>query len=178
MDNDLEPAPQKLLILDLDETLIHATKEKLHTEAELAVFDYFVYKRPNVNQFLEKISRHYRLGIWSSASDDYVNAIAGGITPEGVAFEFIWGRSKCTARRDYELDDYYFEKRLDKLKKKCALEHIITEKSRNNYGNAVYIKPFMGEADDAELEHLYNYLITLKDVENIRRIEKRFWRKP
>jgi carboxy-terminal domain RNA polymerase II polypeptide A small phosphatase len=37
---------KKLLILDLDETLIHATSKKLSREPDFIVFDYFVYKRP------------------------------------------------------------------------------------------------------------------------------------
>ena len=79
------------------------------------------------------------------------------IKPENVEFEIIWGRSKCSLRRDYDMDNYYFEKRLDKLKKKgFRLEQIIIvddtpEKSRNNYGNAVYIKEYSGDKSDEEL---------------------------
>ena len=46
-----------------------------------------------------------------------------------------------------------------------------------NYGNAIYIKEFTGDVNDCELRHLYNYLLTLKTVKNVRTIEKRGWRK-
>ena len=50
------------------------------------------------------------------------------------------------------------------------------EKSRNNYGNAIYIKEFSGDTTDEELKHLHDYLLTLKKVDNVRTIEKRGWR--
>jgi TFIIF-interacting CTD phosphatase-like protein len=76
-----------------------------------------------------------------------------------------------------------YEKRLEKLKKLgYRLENIIIvdvtpEKSRTNYGNAVHIKQFSGDMNDDELKYLYNYLLTLKNIENIRTVEKRYWRK-
>ncbi len=33
-------------------------------------------------------------------------------------FEIVWGRSRCSLKRDFNLDNFFFEKRLDKLKKK------------------------------------------------------------
>jgi carboxy-terminal domain RNA polymerase II polypeptide A small phosphatase len=172
----------KLLILDLDETLIHATKNKLDIELDFAFDKYFIYKRPYLMDFLTEISKHFTLGIWSSADDAYVEEIVKRIKPDGVEFEIIWGRSKCSLKRDLTFDRYYFEKRLDKLKKKgFRLEQIVIiddtpEKSRNNYGNAVCIKAFEGDLADEELKHLQQYLLMLKTKENIRNIEKRGWR--
>lgn len=173
----------KLLILDLDETLIHASEKELDFKADFEFEKYFVYKRPYLDQFLIDISKHFSLGIWSSADDVYVTGIVEIIKPIKVDFEIIWGRSKCSLKRDYDMDNYFYEKRLDKLKKKgFRLEHIIIvddspEKSRNNYGNAVYIREFNGSKMDAELNHLFDYLLTLKNIDNIRAIEKRGWRK-
>lgn len=178
----MDDKSDKLLILDLDETLIHATEIVLGFPADFKFDKYFVYKRPDLEQFLIDISKHFTVGIWSSADDDYVREIVNNIKPENVDFEMIWGRSKCSLRRDYDMDNYYYEKRLDKLKKKgFKLEQIIIvddtpEKSRNNYGNAVYIKEFSADKADEELKHLYDYLLTLKRVDNVRTIEKRGWR--
>jgi TFIIF-interacting CTD phosphatase-like protein len=85
-------------------------------------------------------------------------------------------------KRDHEYDRYYSEKRLDNLKKKgFALEQTLIvddspEKARINYGNAIYIREFTGDPNDKELQYLYNYLLTLKTVGNVRTIEKRGWR--
>ena len=179
----MEHKSDKLLILDLDETLIHATENALKCSSDFKFDNYFIYKRPHLDDFLLEVSKHYNVGVWSSADDAYVNGIVEYIKPEKLGFEIVWGRSRCTLKRDLTYDTFYFEKRLDKLKKRgFKLEKIIIvddtpEKARNNYGNAIYIKEFTGDRNDGELIHLLNYLLTLKDVENIRGIEKRSWRR-
>lgn len=50
----MEERNKPLAILDVDETLIYATKEKLIREPDFEVFDYRVYKRPNLNEFINK----------------------------------------------------------------------------------------------------------------------------
>ncbi len=171
-----------LIVLDVDETLIHATDEKLNQKEDFKVFDYFVYKRPHLQSFLEELYKHFRLGIWSSASDDFVEEVIKVIAPEHIDFEMIWGRSRCSFRRDIEIDRYYYEKRLKKLKRKGHdLDKILLiddtpEKARRNYGNAIYIQEFTGDKEDNELQILLKYLISLKDVENVRAIEKRGWK--
>lgn len=178
----MEDKSNKLLIFDLDETLIHATQTELSYTPHFRFDAYFVYERPGVRSFLHNIAQHFTIGIWSSAGDEYVAAIAGHIIPTTVQPAIIWGRSKCTMKRDYEYDNYYFEKRLDKLRKKgFALEHVLIvddspEKARANYGNAIYINEFNGDREDKELQFLYNYLLTLKTADNVRVIEKRGWR--
>jgi len=178
----MEEKSDKLLIFDLDETLIHATENALDVSADFHFDKYFVHKRPHLDKFLIDISKHFAIGIWSSADDIYVTEIVKNIKPDNVDFEIIWGRSRCSLKRNYDLDSYFFEKRLDKLKKKgFKLEQIIIvddtpEKSRNNYGNAIYINEFSGDATDEELKHLHDYLLTLKNVDNVRIIEKRGWR--
>jgi len=172
----------KLLILDLDETLIHATEKELTFSADFKFEKYYVHKRRFLEKFLIEISKHFTIGIWSSADDDYVTEIVKIIKPDNIEFVIVWGRSRCSIKRDYDLDNYIFEKRLDKLKKKgFRLEQIIIvddtpEKSRNNYGNAIYIQEFSGDKTDEELKHLLDYLLTLKKVNNVRTIEKRGWR--
>lgn len=174
---------KKLLILDLDETLIHASKVKLPIEEDFKYEDYFIYKRPNLDFFLNEISKNYILGIWSSASDDYVKDIVEQIKPLYINFQVIWGRSKCSLKRDYTFDEYFYEKRIDKLKKQgFLLEKVLIiddtpEKARTNYGNAIYVKEFKGDIEDNELVFLEKYLQELIDVENVRNVEKRFWRK-
>lgn len=171
-----------LLVLDLDETLIHSSEKLLNIKNDFKFEQYFVYNRPFLNEFLTDISSHYRIAIWSSGDDDYVNEIVSAITPNNVQFEFVWGRSKCTIKRDFDYENYDFEKRLDKLKKKgYSLEKILIvddspEKTRNNYGNAIYIKEYCGDNTDQELKFLYNYLIQIKDTLNVRTLEKRGWR--
>ena len=47
-------SPGKLLILDLDETLIFATERPLTREADFRVGPYHVYGRPGLADFLDQ----------------------------------------------------------------------------------------------------------------------------
>jgi RNA polymerase II subunit A small phosphatase-like protein len=185
--------PPKLLILDLDETLIHASPVAIGPKADFQVFHYFVYQRPGLVDFLTACAQHFRLAIWSSASDDYVRAIVERILPPGIRLEFVWGRSRCTPFTTPQIDDYgyynldgpsscEYAKRLKKVRRRgfSLSQTLIVDdtpaKVQQNYGNAIYIKPYLGSAEDEELSHLLPYLLALKDAENVRAIEKRHWR--
>ena len=91
------------------------------------------------------------------------------------------GKSRCTYRRDIDLDQFNWEKRLKKVRKfGFELETTIIvddtqEKCKDNYGNAIYINEFNGDPNDMELVKLKDYLIQLSDVENVRKVEKRYW---
>src|SRR4051812_42702126 len=91
-----------LLILDLDETLVHATEEPLGRAHDFVVGPYFVYRRPHLAEFLDSCLACFRLAAWSTASDHYVRAVVGRITPPGVEPAFAWGRSRCVRSYDQE----------------------------------------------------------------------------
>ncbi|MCR6641180.1 MAG: HAD family hydrolase [Sporocytophaga sp.] len=82
-----------LLILDLDETLVHATKTELDRKADFIVFNYHIYKRPFLDQFIRFCSGNFRLAIWSSASDDYVEEVVKRIIPDDIKLDFVWGEA-------------------------------------------------------------------------------------
>jgi len=180
-----------LLILDLDETLIHARTSSLERAADFRLFGYHIYKRPHLSEFLQQCSELFELAVWSSASDDYVREVVRLIFPEPTVLRFVWGRSRATLRRNinpdyahasYDPDHLYYLKRLQKVKKlgwsmeKMLIVDDSPEKCRKNYGNAIYPLPFEGDESDRELELLIAYLRTLVDVPNVRTIEKRRWR--
>lgn len=164
----MEDKSDKLIILDLDETLIYANQNALGIPCDFKVDKYFVYKRPYLEQLLTAISKHFSIGICSSADADYVNEMLQHIKPASIDLSIVWGRSKCSLKRDPVFDTYCYEKRLDKLKKKgFRLEQILLvddspSKARTNYGNAIYIKEFTGNQNDHELLFLYDYLLTLR----------------
>lgn len=182
-----------LLILDLDETLIHGTERPLESKEAFKVFHFYIYLRPFLSIFLEEIKDDFLIAVWSSASDDYVKAVVANIFPEDYPLEFVWGRKRCSYRSkcfsenygryldDYETP-YFYLKSLQKVKRQgFGLERILIvddspEKTQNNYGNAICPAEFTGDLEDDELLYLLKYLRTLKDKKNVRTIEKRGWR--
>lgn len=157
------------------------------------VFDYTVYTRPFLREFLEELREHFRVAIWSSASGDYVTEVVKRIFPEAYPLEFVWARNRCTWKPDYRrageegyfdhFSHYDYVKKIEKIhkrgkfhKKRILIIDDTPAKCRYNYGNAVYPAEFLGDPADRELELLIRYLKTLHDKEDVRSIEKRFWR--
>lgn len=73
--------PNPLLILDLDETLIHATEEHLDIAHDFVVGPYFIYRRPYLEKFLYGAAELYRLAVWSSSSFLYFRTVVDRIRP-------------------------------------------------------------------------------------------------
>lgn len=178
-----------LLILDLDETLIHATEKELAYPPDFMLDRYFVYQRPFLRAFLAEMKEYFQLAVWSSASDDYVQAISDKIFLPSDQLRFVWGRSRCTYRRNFEAanmrdysDHYQYIKVLKKVKRlgfdltRILIVDDTPHKAKANYGNAIYPKPYEGDPSDRELRLLAEYLKTLSEVANVRKIEKRGWR--
>lgn len=176
-----------LVILDIDETLVHATTDKLDQNHDFKIETYYIYVRPHFKTFIEFIQKHFRFAIWSSASDNYVEEITKKLGLSETA-EFCWGRSKATYKSmssessPYTSDHHYYIKRLKKVKKLgFKLEKILMiddtpHKFQENYGNAILVSEFTGNINDSEFIGLINYLTAIKQVENVRQIEKRNWR--
>lgn len=181
-----------LLVLDLDETLIHASSKELDRPADFQLFDYHIYKRPHLAEFLIGCSQHFRLAIWSSASDDYVAEVTKRIVPAAIPLDFVWGRSRCTycfhnaAFEELGYTDYHshydYVKVLKKLRRRgYDLDGVLIvddtpSKAKRNYGNAIYPSEYQGQRHDEELLLLLRYLTQFREVSNVRRIEKRDWR--
>ncbi len=181
-----------LIILDIDETLVYASKIQLEKVHDFKIGEYYVYKRPYLKELIEYIEFNFSFAIWSSASDKYVNEMTKKLDLNEKA-EFSWARSKATFKRPSTFDHdgnlnfdsndhHFFIKRLKKVKnlgydlEKILIVDDTPQKSRENYGNAIYISEFKGDSNDKELMELIDYLETLKYVDNVRVIEKRNWK--
>lgn len=172
----------KLLILDLDETLIYSVKEPLDGTPDFTAFHYFVYKRPGVDRFLSTCTDWFKIAVWTSSSPEYAHEIIKNIFPKMTKLQFIFTWERCDVRFDYQTGKYYYVKPLKKLKKKgYSLKKLIAiddtpETFVDNCDNAIQVRKYKGQQDDDELFLLLNYLKTLATVENVRKIDKQDWR--
>lgn len=171
-----------LLILDLDETLIHARNDFLKHEPHFHVGSYGVYKRPYLDEFLSFCRENFEVAIWTSSSEDYASEVVENIFGNEYALSFVWARNRCTIEYVPEQQTHIWSKNIKKVKEKgYALERVIAvddtpEKYKRSYGNLVAVQPFEGDVDDCELKLLAPYLRSLRSSQNVRRVEKRFWR--
>ena len=171
----------KLLVLDLDETLIHATERPLKRQADFRTEFYYVYQRPFVKEFLEFCREHFLVGVWTTAGQDFARIVIKNTFPKNYPLQFVWSHKRCTRAYDPDLMQPYYIKNLAKLKRRgYRLEQIIMiddtpKKLERNYGNLVRVTEWLGSSEDKELLILMQYLADLKSVTNIRRIDKRGW---
>jgi RNA polymerase II subunit A small phosphatase-like protein len=176
---------QALLILDIDETLIHSRDKPLPRDCDFRVGNYHVYWRPHVREFLSAVSQSYELACWSSATKGYLQQIVNElIFGQGHSLSFVWDRSRCIRRFDSELNEIFFLKDLKKVRnvgydldRVLILEDDARKVSRN-FGNAIYVEPYLGAVFDQELPKLAAYLESISASDNFRTMEKRFWHMP
>ena len=178
---------KKLLILDLDETLIHGASKKLDYEPACISPWCFLYKRPYVDEFMAFCKENFKVAIWTTASLEHAEMALAQVCESDYPFEFIWTSDRCTQARDrIGMCDYgsgyHWVKDLKKVKRKgyCLNQTIMIDDTpsmlERQYGNLVRIKRFRGDSSDCELQYLMLYLLELKDADNIRKVEKRCWR--
>ena len=194
-----------LLILDLDEVVIHAVTsqqekinsyrqpdwvsfEKANLTNEFKDTYYHFFIRNGFYEFYNKIKKHYQIGIWSTSASDYVYNVVKNVFPDLNELSFIWSREKAieviinrySPSSNYQ---YRYVKDLIKLRRRgvSLKQTVIADdtplKLERQYGNLIPIKPYLAKNDDDIFEHLNHYLISLLEKENFREIEKRYWYK-
>jgi len=167
-----------LLILDLDETLVYGTETGLEREPDFLCTPYLIYQRPYLSEFVNCVREKYRLGIWTSSSESYMDCVISNIFPSGLQFEFTWSRERCTRVFDAFAYTESWVKDLKKLKRRgYSLDRLLMvddtqAKLRRNYGNLVLVSEWVGSPEDAELKKLGQYLGNIHDTPSFRAIEK------
>lgn len=171
-----------LLVLDIDETLLYSTTKRLTYVPDYLVGENYVYARPGLKEFLDAISHGFRVAVWTSAVRGYAERLVTHYFPEALSLQFLWARDRCTRQVDRKTKETYWLKDLKKIKSfGYSLDEILmiddrpckTERYEDNH---VLVTPFVGQQEDRELEVLTRYLATIKEVQNVRVLEKRNWR--
>ena len=170
---------EKLLVLDLDETLIHATN-KVVDSYDFKVGDFFVNKRRYLDEFLSFCNDNFDVIVWTSSTKNYAEEIIHNIFYD-TNISLLLTREDCVQFRDVNKDEIIWIKDLKKLKRKgYSLDNILVvddspEKLQRNYGNLIRVQAFFNEEDD-ELLLLTKYLKIIKKEKNFRKIDKRDWK--
>ncbi|MBV6624580.1 MAG: HAD family hydrolase [Rivularia sp. (in: Bacteria)] len=176
------PKYNKLLILDIDETLIYSSETQLERTPDFKLDEYFVYIRPGLEEFISNCSKLFYLAVWTASGSDYAHEVIKNIFPKELQLEFIFTGERCLVKRNLDLDIIEIFKPLKKVKKKgYSLNHVLivdnlTETFKYNYGNGILVKEYLGEEHDRELFLLFKYLETIGTEENVRIIDKRHWK--
>ncbi len=176
------PRFDKLLILDIDETLVHSQNAVKGRQYEFQIGPYGVLLRPGANEFADQCTQLFTVAIWTTATIAYATEIIKFVFPNPYALSFIYAREKCTLHFDTEERRQYYVKDLSNLHKTqfTPANIIVVDDTpdvvRRNPENAVLVKPFHGDPNDDELPVLLRYLEFLGPAEDIRTVDKHNWR--
>jgi len=173
-----------LIVLDLDETLVHSTLEPLSRPADFLTGAHYTYVRPGARDLIAFCRRNFRVGVWTSSTRDYAHVIVGELFGSDPRLEFFWTRERCDQARQVLgwTSTVYWKKDLTRLRDHgFALEQVLViddspHAYRSNSHNLIPVLPFYGDAEDRELIHLAGYLPALLDVTDVQTIDKRTWR--
>jgi RNA polymerase II subunit A small phosphatase-like protein len=170
-----------LLIFDLDETLMHG-RDTDFREAEHTTEYGFVAVRNGVDDMLDTLADHYDFLIWSNNGRPYIDAMLKLVWPERHPLVDIFTSAEATVigMDGIGIPFYKETRKVAKRHPQYSIDRILAVDDRpavyrRNYGNLVAIAPFTGGYDE-HLLHLAEFLIKIASKENLRKIEKRYWR--
>ncbi|KAL6622248.1 hypothetical protein LY90DRAFT_397486 [Neocallimastix californiae] len=165
---------KKVLVLDLDETLIHSTSRgsRNHDYMIEVLLDkhiclYYVYKRPYVDSFLKKVSEWYKVVVFTASLKEYADPVIDYLDPEKKIFSKRYFRESCQFRNGiYMKDLQVIEKDLSKI---CLVDNS-TFSFEINKENGIPIETWINDPKDRELLNLLPFLDALRFVEDVRSI--------
>ncbi|KAL1896428.1 Nuclear envelope morphology protein 1 [Ceratocystis pirilliformis] len=178
---------QKTLILDLDETLIHSMSKgnrlgsghmvevRLNTAfvgmgGQMAVGPqhpilYYVHKRPHCDDFLRRISKWYKLVVFTASVQEYADPVIDWLESERKYFAARFYRQHCTFRQNAFIKDLSaVEPDLSKV--------MILDNSPLSYmfhqDNAIPIQGWINDPTDNDLLNIVPLLEGLQYVSDVR----------
>ena len=176
---------KKLLILDLDETLIHVDfdyilKDKIDNYDKILYFDSEdeenidipLIIRPGLYEFLDYASKEFELIVFTASEKEYADAIINYIEKYKKYFKMRLYRNHCIY---IEPGLYIKDLRIFSGYKKME-DIIIVDNSlfsfANQLNNGILITSFFEDKNDTFLNNVKDYLEYIKDEKDIREINK------
>jgi CTD small phosphatase-like protein 2 len=172
---------RKTLVLDLDETLIHADFDGvfqghdhqitfLHADEEVTVP---IFLRPGLQEFLEKCSKQFEIFVFTASKQVYADAVLNLLDPDNRIFKQRFYRESCI-----KVAGKLFLKDLRIFGNRRLEDIILVDNSMYSLvpqlSNGVLINSFYNDKEDRELLNLLNYLENyLRDAADVRLINEK-----
>ena len=169
---------KKLLILDLDETLVHTSFQPIFInniiiEPDITLkilfdnkyYNLYVLIRPYVYEFLREMSKIFIIYIFTASIKEYANPLLNELDKNNVITKRLY-RENCTLTKEGK-----YVKNLNNFK--CNLKDIILLDNNPisysfNKNNGIPIKTWHNDKNDKELLKMINFLKFLSTVNDVR----------
>jgi Dullard-like phosphatase family protein len=167
---------KKMLVLDLDETLIHSSLKKLKKYdftismyIDNRVSTFYVAERPHLHKFMEEVSKWYHVVIFTASLKNYADLVIDKVDKKNKILKRYY-RESC----EPILGGQQYIKDLSVLKtdlSRCIIVDNSEVSFSKNKENGIPILSYMGQdSDDKELLHLLTLLEALRHVSDVRSI--------
>ncbi|KAI5086531.1 CTD nuclear envelope phosphatase 1A, partial [Silurus meridionalis] len=183
--NRLNSVKRKILVLDLDETLIHSHHDGvlrptvrpgtppdfiLKVVIDKHPVRFFVHKRPHVDFFLEVVSQWYELVVFTASMEIYGSAVADKLDNNRGILKRRYYRQHCT------LDLGSYIKDLSVVHSDLSSIVILDNSPgayRSHPDNAIPIKSWFSDPSDTALLNLLPMLDALRFTSDVRSVLSR-----
>jgi len=168
-----------LVILDLDETLVHVPDHPLDRRADFDVLGHDGYRRPHLAAFLDGLRGRHDVAIWTTAQRDYADAIVSAIVPWRSELAFVWTAEQCSPHVDAQTGHRGAIKDIEAVRSegydlsRTVMIDDAPERHPCSSANLVPIPPFLGDPRDTELGRLATFIEALARQPDVRAVEKR-----
>eukprot|EP01089_Gocevia_fonbrunei_P018052 TRINITY_DN6028_c0_g1_i1.p1 TRINITY_DN6028_c0_g1~~TRINITY_DN6028_c0_g1_i1.p1 ORF type:complete len:351 (+),score=32.73 TRINITY_DN6028_c0_g1_i1:78-1130(+) len=165
-------SPKITLVLDLDETLVHASTEPLE-DADITFsvtyntikYTVFVRKRPHVDEFLQFVAKHFEVVIFTASQQIYAETLLDKLDLDNDLIQYRLYRDSCIC-----IDGNYL-KDLNVLGRDLS-KVVIIDNSPQAFGyqleNGIPVETWFDNEKDTELRDLVPLLLRLKKAEDVR----------
>ena len=176
---------KKLLILDLDETLIHSDldfslKDKVHKYDKILHFNTEEEKnipipllvRPGVENFLNFAEKEFDLIVFTASDQQYADAIIDYIEKDKKYFKMRLYRNHCIfIEPGLYIKDLRIFSDIKKLEDIIIVDNSLFSFA-NQLNNGILVTSFFSDKDDTFLSNVIEYLDYIKNEKDIREINK------
>jgi TFIIF-interacting CTD phosphatase-like protein len=162
------------IVLDIDETLIHAVSRK-HKDAAFSIKfntggnieQYYILQRPGLKAFLKFVFNNFAtINVWTAATKDYAIAIMSKIlTRKQISsLRFFNTRKQCSVDGSKPLNDIFNTKEakgLNIMRHNTLMIDDKVEVVKHNKGNGIIVPAWNGNKKDNALHRLTILLDTI-----------------
>ena len=164
---------KKLILLDLDETLIHSVYDinyknnnlfdtiirfKDSSSSSGEYYSIGIYVRNGVKKFLKILNNYFIIGIFTASEKDYADAIIKYLDPDKNIIKFCLYRNNCiNVNGLINIKDLRIIKDID-LRKTILIDNSMYSFALQ-LSNGILINSFYEDKNDVELFCVLNYLI-------------------
>ena len=178
---------KKILVLDLDETLIHADFDEEFSPDEYDTIIQFKAKNEeekkekniedsdSTKHFLEEVNKYFEVGIFTASVKEYADAVISFLDPENKLIKFRLYRNNCINYNDaFTVKDLRIFKNVD-LKKIVSLDNSMYSFAAQ-INNGILINSFINDKEDNELFNALNYLVNfILPAKDVREVNEQFY---